>query len=86
LSANAFTKALHVPAPCINAIVRERRGISAGTAVRLARYFCGDAHFWLNLQTVYDLRVAQIANARKIGREVVRVRFDAGRLRRVPWD
>ena len=86
LSANALAKALHVPAPRINDIVRERRGISADTAMRLARYFGGDARSWLNLQAVYDLRVAQIANARKIGREVVRVRFDAGRLRRVPWD
>lgn len=70
LSANALAKALHVPAPRINDIVRERRGISADTAMRLARYFGGDARSWLNLQAVYDLRVAQIANARRIEREV----------------
>lgn len=70
LTANALSKALHVPAPRINDIVRERRGISADTAMRLARYFGGDAHSWLNLQSVYDLRVAEIANARRINREI----------------
>jgi addiction module HigA family antidote len=70
LSANALAKALHVPAPRINDIVRERRGISADTAMRLARYFGGDAQSWLNLQTLHDLRVAEIANARRIEREV----------------
>ena len=70
LTANALAKALHVPAPRINDIVRERRGISADTAMRLSRYFGGDARSWLNLQSVYDLRVAEIANARRIEREV----------------
>jgi len=71
ITANALAKALHVPAPRINDIVRERRGITADTAMRLARYFGGDAHSWLNLQAIYDLRVAEIANARKIAREVM---------------
>jgi addiction module HigA family antidote len=70
LTANALAKALHVPAPRVNDIVREQRGISADTAMRLSRYFGGDAHSWLNLQSVYDLRVAEIANARRIEREV----------------
>ena len=70
MSANALAKALHVPAPRINDIVRERRGISADTAMRLARFFRGDARSWLNLQAVYDLRVAEIANAKKIEHEV----------------
>src|SRR5262245_15213906 len=43
LSVNALAKALHVPAPRINDIVLERRGITADTAMRLARYFGGDA-------------------------------------------
>jgi len=59
LTANALAKALRVPAPRINDIVRERRGITADTAMRLARYFGGDAQSWLNLQTLYDLRVAE---------------------------
>jgi addiction module HigA family antidote len=59
-----------VPAPRINDIVRERRGVSADTAMRLARYFGGDAVSWLNLQTIYDLRIAERANARRISREI----------------
>ena len=70
LSASALAKALHVPAPRINDIVRERRGITADTALRLARYFGGDARSWLNLQAAYDLRVAEIENAKRIEREV----------------
>jgi len=70
LTANALAKALKVPAPRINDIVRERRGISADTALRLARYFGGDARSWLNLQTAYDLRVAEIASAKRVDREV----------------
>ena len=71
LTANALAKALHVPAPRINDIVRERRGVTADTAMRLARYFGGDAHSWLNLQAIYELRRAEIANARKIEREIM---------------
>jgi addiction module HigA family antidote len=63
LSANALAKALSVPAPRINDVVRERRGISADTAMRLARYFGGDARSWLNLQTAYDLRLAELRSA-----------------------
>src|SRR5271154_1566180 len=70
MSANALAKALSVPAPRINDVVRERRGISADTAMRLARYFGGDARSWLNLQGAYDLRVAEISNAKRIAREV----------------
>jgi len=70
LTANALAKALHVPAPRINDIVLERRGITADTAMRLARYFGGDAQSWLNLQTIYDLRIAERTSARKIEREV----------------
>jgi antitoxin HigA-1 len=66
MSANAVAKALNVPAPRINDIVRERCGVTAGTAMRLARYFGCDARSWLNLQAVDDLRIAEIANARRI--------------------
>jgi addiction module HigA family antidote len=69
-NANALAKALHVPAPRINEVVRERRGVSADTAMRLARYFGGDARSWLNLQAAYDLRVAEIKNAKRIEREI----------------
>jgi addiction module HigA family antidote len=59
LSANALAQALHLTPSRINDIVLERRGVTADTAVRLARYFGGTAQFWLNLQTMYDLRVAE---------------------------
>jgi len=70
LSANALAKALRVPAPRINDVVLKRRAVSADTAMRLARYFGGDARSWLNLQMNHDLRVAEIKNARRIAREV----------------
>ena len=70
LSVNALAKALHVPTPRINDIVLKRRGISADTAMRLARYFGGDAESWLNLQVAYDLRLAELATAAKIQKEV----------------
>lgn len=69
-SVNALAKALSIPTPRLNDIVRERRGISADTAMRLARYFGGDARSWMNLQSAYDLRVAEIANAQRIKREI----------------
>lgn len=70
MSANALAKALNVPAPRINDVVRERRGVTADTAMRLARYFGGDARSWLNLQAAYDLRVAEQAIGKRIEREV----------------
>ncbi|MEX2516870.1 MAG: HigA family addiction module antitoxin [Gammaproteobacteria bacterium] len=70
MSVNALAKALHVPAPRINDVVRERRGLSADTAMRLARYFGGDARSWMNLQTAYELRKAEIKNAKQIKNEV----------------
>ena len=70
LTATALAKALNVPAPRINEIVRERRAITADTAMRLARHFGGDARSWLNLQASSDLRVAEIQNAERIEREI----------------
>ena len=70
MTANALAKALNVPAPRISDIVRERRAVTADTAMRLARYFGGDARSWLNLQAAYDLRVAEIRNAKRIKREI----------------
>src|ERR1700683_1829678 len=70
MSANALAKALSVPAPRINDVVRGRGGISADRAMRLARYFGCDRRAWLNLQSAYDLRVAEISNPKRIAREV----------------
>lgn len=70
LSAHALAVALRVPAPRINDIVRERRAVTPDTAMRLARYFGGDAESWLALQVAYDLRLAEISTAAKIRREI----------------
>lgn len=62
LSSNALAKALGVTTARVNEIVREKRGITADTALRLSKYFGGTAKFWLNLQATYDLRVAETEN------------------------
>ena len=56
LSVNALAMALGVPATRIHEIVKERRGVTADTAQRLARYFGGDAASWLAMQADYDLK------------------------------
>jgi addiction module HigA family antidote len=70
LSANALSKALGVTAARVNDIVRKRRGVTADTAMRLARYFGGDARSWLNLQMNFDLRTAELTSAKAIERQV----------------
>lgn len=70
LSAHALAMELKVSAPRINDIVRERRAIRPDTALRLARYFGTTAQFWLNLQTSYDLKIAEKATGAKIKSEV----------------
>lgn len=59
LSMNKLALALRIPVTRIAEIVHERRSITVDTALRLGRYFNTTAHFWLNLQTDYDLEVAQ---------------------------
>lgn len=71
LSVNALAKALAVPTSRMNDIVNERRGISADTALRLERYFGAEAQGWLNMQTAYDLKVAQKATAKSIEKSIV---------------
>jgi len=70
MSANALAKALHVTPARINDVVRELRGITPDTALRLARYFGGDAQSWLNLQQAYDLKKTEKAVAKKIAYEI----------------
>ncbi len=71
MSVNALALALRVPATRLHEIVKERRAITPDTALRLARYFGGEAQFWLNLQTAYDLRLAQQNTLPAIQREVL---------------
>ncbi|MBK6401670.1 MAG: HigA family addiction module antidote protein [Rhodocyclaceae bacterium] len=68
LSANALAIALGVPAPRINDVVRERRGVTADTALRLSRYFGTSAEFWMGLQADYDLRLAEEAASETLAR------------------
>jgi addiction module HigA family antidote len=70
LSQNALARALNVPPRRINEIVLEKRGITADTALRLARYFGTSAEMWAGLQADYDLRLARYEKARTIEREV----------------
>ena len=68
LSSNALAHALHVTPTRINEILRERRGISADTALRLGRFFGTDAQSWLNLQSHYDIQCAEDAAGQAIKR------------------
>jgi antitoxin HigA-1 len=70
MSANALASLLKVPAPRINDIVRERRAVTPDTAMRLARYFGGDALSWLNLQSCYNLKISEIKLRKRILSEV----------------
>jgi antitoxin HigA-1 len=58
LSANALAIKLCVPATRIGAIVNQRRGVTAETAIRLAKFFNTTPEFWMNLQSNYDLSKA----------------------------
>lgn len=59
MTPNALSIHLRVPSPRINDVVREKRGITTDTALRLARYFNTTAQYWLNLQTSYELKQAE---------------------------
>ena len=67
LSANALSRALGVPVNRVTMILNGQRGVSADTALRLARYFGTTPQLWLNLQKTWELRRAEI----EIGREIV---------------
>ena len=70
LSGSALAKELHVGAPSVNEIVRERRGVSPLMALRLSRYFGATAQWWINMQATYDLKIAEKQSAEQIEREV----------------
>src|SRR6202795_5151072 len=70
LSMNRTALDLRVPLTRIADIVHERRGITADTALRLARYFKTSPTFWLNLQTRFDLEVMEGRKADRIARDV----------------
>ena len=70
LSANALATALHVPTNRITGILAATRGITADTALRLARYFGTTPQFWMNLQRNYDLRQAEAEVGAHIREEI----------------
>lgn len=69
MSSYELAKNLHVPVPRINDIVLEKRGITADTAIRLARFFGNTEDFWMNLQTSFEVRGAR----RRLAKEIERI-------------
>ena len=70
MSAKAIARELGVPQNRISDILRGRRGITADTALRLARYFNTTPQVWLNLQKAYELRVAELESGKDIAKQV----------------
>ncbi len=70
LSANALARALGVPVNRITLILNGQRGITADTALRLARYFGTTPQLWLNLQQTWELRRAEIETGDQIAARV----------------
>lgn len=70
ISASAFSKDLDVPANRVTMILNGQRGVSADTALRLARYFDTTPQLWLNLQKTWELRQVEIATGREIAKRV----------------
>jgi len=79
LSMSKMAMDLRVPVTRIADIVNERRGITADTALRFARYFKNTAAFWMNLQSRYDLEVAEDKLADKVERDVQPLEVVSGR-------
>jgi addiction module HigA family antidote len=71
LSQYRVAKDIHVPPRRINEIVHGTRGVSADTALRLARYFGTSERFWLNLQAQYDLDIERDRLGDRLEREIV---------------
>ena len=70
LSANRLALELGVPSGRITGILNGKRAITADTALRLGRYFANKPQFWMNLQRLYDLAIAQQERGQEIARHV----------------
>jgi addiction module HigA family antidote len=70
LSQNRLALSIGVPPRRINEIVLGKRGVTADTALRLARYFDTTPQFWLGLQADFDLDVASDKLGERLDREV----------------
>jgi antitoxin HigA-1 len=71
MTGHALSQAVRVPATRVNDIINGKRGVTADTALRLARYFGNSPEFWLSLQAAYDLRATEREAAARIEREVL---------------
>ncbi len=69
MSAAELARKLHVPTNRVTEILNGRRAVTGDTALRLAHFFGTTAEFWLNLQSLYELRVAQ----KKMGKSISRL-------------
>jgi addiction module HigA family antidote len=72
ISINGLALELHVPVTRISEIVNERRGITADTALRLARHFGTSPDFWMNIQKDYELILTPQKSLSTIERQVRR--------------
>lgn len=72
-----LAKDISVPPRRVNEIVLRKRGVTADTALRLARYFGTSEQFWLNLQTEYDLDVERDRLGDRLDAEVAQLRTAA---------
>ena len=70
VSVRAVAIALHVPYSRLSEITKGERGVTADTALRLERYFGSEAQGWLNLQSVYELRIAETLVGKTIAKEI----------------
>jgi addiction module HigA family antidote len=66
MSASELARKLDVPANRVTGILNGQRGITGDTALRLAHFFGTSAEFWLNLQSLFELRIAE----KKVGRSI----------------
>ena len=71
LSANALAQALGVPGNRITAIMREQRGVTADTALRLGRFFSTGPEYWMTLQQNYELKIAETESGPDIAKLVI---------------
>jgi addiction module HigA family antidote len=78
LTANALAKAIAVPPNRITAILKDERGITGDTAIRLGTFFKTSAEFWMNLQMTYDLRRAEKALPSRVRKSIEENRSSLG--------
>src|SRR3989338_6469675 len=70
ITPTSLARALHVSTPRVNAIVLERRGVTADMAIRMGRYFATSPLFWMNRQSEYALSTTMAVNGEAITHEV----------------